>query len=155
VSEVYPQRMPDLFVGRPVIVSGRFDGNADGVVTIRGRVGGQVKELRVPVQQADDSLAHAALPGLWARSKIADLGDRATWDGSINVSAAVLPIALEYGLISPYTAFVAVDASGKTAGDFGVTVPVAVPVPEGVKYETTVQEETGASPKPETRSPNQ
>jgi Ca-activated chloride channel family protein len=39
-----------------------------------------------------------------------------------------------------YTAFVAVDSTRLTAGMHGVTVAVPVPVPEGVRYETTVGE---------------
>jgi Ca-activated chloride channel family protein len=42
--------------------------------------------------------------------------------------------------MSAYTAFVAVDSKTKTAGVYGTTVPVPVPVPQGVKYETTVSE---------------
>jgi len=48
-------------------------------------------------------------------------------------------VALEYGLMSAYTAFVAVDSSRRTEGDHGVTVVVPVPVPDGVRYETTVR----------------
>ena len=43
--------------------------------------------------------------------------------------------------MSDYTAFVAVDASRRTAGSHGTTVHQAVPVPEGVRYQTTVREE--------------
>ena len=42
--------------------------------------------------------------------------------------------------MSAYTAFVAVDSTQTTAGDHGVTVAVPVPVPEGVRYDTTVQD---------------
>jgi len=42
-------------------------------------------------------------------------------------------VALDYGLMSAFTAFIAVDSSQQTAGTEGTTVPVAVPVPEGVK----------------------
>jgi Ca-activated chloride channel family protein len=45
--------------------------------------------------------------------------------------------------MSAYTAFVAVDSKTRTTGDHGTTVPVAVPVPEGVKYETTVDDGAG------------
>jgi len=41
--------------------------------------------------------------------------------------------------MSSYTAFIAVDSSRKTEGDHGITVAVPVPVPDGVRYETTVQ----------------
>ena len=49
-------------------------------------------------------------------------------------------VALEYGLMSSFTAFVAVDSATRTAGNYGTTVAVPVPVPEGVRYETAVQE---------------
>jgi Ca-activated chloride channel family protein len=49
-------------------------------------------------------------------------------------------VALDYGLMSAFTAFVAVDSTRQTEGTEGVPVPVAVPVPEGVKYSTTVPE---------------
>lgn len=42
--------------------------------------------------------------------------------------------------MSAYTAFVAVDSTRQTAGDHGVTVAVPVPVPDGVRYDTTVQD---------------
>ena len=38
-----------------------------------------------------------------------------------------------------YTAFLAVDASRRTAGDSGVAVSVPVPVPDGVRYDTTIR----------------
>ena len=43
--------------------------------------------------------------------------------------------------MSAYTAFVAVDSSQVTAGDHGTTVNVPVPVPDGVRYDTTVIEQ--------------
>lgn len=42
--------------------------------------------------------------------------------------------------MSAYTAFVAVDSTRRTEGDHGTEVAVPVPVPEGVRYETTVTE---------------
>ncbi|MCP4505090.1 MAG: hypothetical protein GY826_01685, partial [Fuerstiella sp.] len=54
------------------------------------------------------------------------------------IRQAVTQTALSYNLMSSFTAFVAVDSLTKTEGDFGTTVAVPVPVPEGVKYETSV-----------------
>ena len=55
-------------------------------------------------------------------------------------SGAIRDTALAYGLMSKYTAFVAVDSSRRTAGAHGTTVNVPVPVPDGVRYDTTVSE---------------
>ena len=139
VTEVYPSRLPDLFVGRPVIVTGKYLGQPGGP-TVAGRAGGRSLEFAVPWDVRED--AHAFIPKIWARLRIADLSDRQTWvhDPYDELAGAIEKTALEYGLMSDYTAFVAVDASGRTAGGHGTTVHQAVPAPEGVRYETTVGE---------------
>ena len=71
--------------------------------------------------------------------KIADLADRATHEDPAAIAPQIKRVALDYGLMSAYTAFVAVDSSTRTAGTQGTTVFVPVPVPDGVPYETTVE----------------
>jgi Ca-activated chloride channel family protein len=80
-----------------------------------------------------------ALPSLWARMKIASLTDLGLRERGADTGAQIRALALEFGLISQFTAFLAVDSTSVTAGDHGVTVPVAVPVPHGVRYDTTVK----------------
>lgn len=145
VTDVFPQRTPDLFVGRPVILTGRFSGSGATTIRVRGRVGSDVREFVIPVNMNDSEATHKGLACVWARMKIADIADRSTYKPAADLPQQIKNVALEYGLMSAYTAFVAVDASAKTAGDHGVTVAVPVPVPEGVKYETTVQDARGAA----------
>ncbi|MCG8407616.1 MAG: VIT and VWA domain-containing protein [Phycisphaerales bacterium] len=137
VSEVFPSKIPDLFVGRPVIITGRYRGRASGDVRITGTVGDHARDLRIPI---DRTGKHRALPSVWARTKIADLADRSTYEGGSELPGEIKQVALEYGLMSQYTAFVAVDSLSKTAGNFGTSVKVPVPMPDGVRYETTVTE---------------
>ena len=42
--------------------------------------------------------------------------------------------------MSKYISFVAVDSKTLTAGDHGITLAVPVPMPAGVRYDTTVSE---------------
>ena len=72
--------------------------------------------------------------------KIADLADQSIYEPSAEWAERIKQVALDYGLMSAFTAFVAVDSSRQTEGTEGTTVPVAIPVPEGVKYDTTVPE---------------
>ena len=72
--------------------------------------------------------------------KIADLDAESTFSASTEVDDKIRQVALDYNLMSAFTAFVAVDATRRTEGTHGVTVPVAVPVPGGVRYETSVYE---------------
>jgi Ca-activated chloride channel homolog len=146
VTDVYPRRLPDLFVGRPVVVTGRFTGNAPTTIQVTGRAGRRTERLALRVDpRAHDTVE--ALPSVWARMKIADLEDEETWATTSDPARKVAGLALEYGLASAYTAFVAVDSSAGVAGTHGTTVFQAVPVPAGVPYETTVQDptETGGS----------
>jgi Ca-activated chloride channel family protein len=135
VADVYPSRLPDLFVGRPVVVTGRFDGEA-GDIRIAGRAANQ--NVRVRLAHTADAPEHVFLPNLWARLRIADLNDRLAvnpQDGD-RLGDEIRQTALAYSLMSDYTSFVAVDASEITEGNHGTTVFQGVPVPEGVRYDT-------------------
>jgi Ca-activated chloride channel family protein len=138
VSEVYPARLPDLFVGRPVVITGRYRGDGSTTVRVTGRAGGESRTLSVPVSATPDA-ERPALANIWARMKIADLEDAATVSNA-EVAPQITQVALGYGLMSAYTAFIAVDSSRVTEGDHGTTVAVPVPVPDGVRYDTTVPE---------------
>jgi len=95
-------------------------------------------EIAAPVN--DLTSTHPGLPSVWARMKIAELAKRSLYEPNRELPEEIKQVALDYGLMSAFTAFIAVDSSRPTAGSEGTTVPVAVPVPEGVKYDTTVKE---------------
>ena len=142
VSDVYPKRLGDLYVGRPVIVTGRFRGDERANVRVFGRLADRQVQFDIPVDLDDPSANHPALAAVWARKKIADLTNQSmiVADPHGELAATIEQTALDYNLMSAHTAFVAVDSTRRTQGDHGTTVGVAVPVPEGVRYETTVQE---------------
>ncbi len=138
VTDVFPQSIPDLYVGRPVILTGRYQGKGSTDVRIRGHVADSVKIMTVPVGMDDKDAAHDGVPVVWARMKIADLSDWSTDKTAERATDQIRSLALEYSLMSDYTAFVAVDSKTRTTADHGTTVAVPVPVPEGVRYETTL-----------------
>lgn len=137
VSDVYPSRMPDMFVGRPVFVTGRFLGEA-GQVNVTGRVAGETRTLGIG--NSESASGNEELSKIWARLRIADLSDRQAWENDPygELETEIRNTALEFQLMSAYTSFVAVDSSYVTEGEHGTTVRQAVPVPDGVRYETTV-----------------
>ncbi len=139
VTDMYPGRIPDLFVGRPVILTGRFKGNGNTTIHVKGNVGDMTQDIAIAADLDDSAATHSGIACVWARKKIETLGTQATYDTNPDLPGEIKQVALEYGLMSAYTAFIAVDSSHKTTGDHGVTVAVPVPVPDGVRYETTVQ----------------
>ena len=114
-TEVFPARLPDLFVGRPVILTGKFLG-AVGDVAVRGRLGSEA--VSYTTGAARDS-QQPALRSLWARLRIEDFARRQTLSGDANgdLAGAIRATALEHGLMSAYTSFVAVDSCERTAGE--------------------------------------
>lgn len=138
VSDVFPSHSPDLYVGRPVVLTGRYEGDWSGTIRVRGRTGGQPTELNIPADNNGARIVGGALPAVWARMKIAELADREMLDGLADAQNEIKRVALDYSLMSSYTAFVAVDSLTRTEGEYGTTVPVPVRVPEGVRYQTTV-----------------
>ena len=142
VSEVYPSRIPDVYAGRPVVVTGRYQGRLERGVTIHGRIGGQKSRFDVSAERSRDTV-NPAIAQIWARMKIMDMADRSLWAGAgvrPRLYEDIKSLALEYGLMSKFTAFIAVDAARKTAGTHGYTVAQPVSVPRGVRYDTTVSE---------------
>ncbi len=137
VSDTYPSRTPDLFVGRPLVVAGRFRGEP-AQINISGTVHGARRTFVVGAAEAGS--AGPSLAKVWARANIAELADRQATVGDPHgeLRDDIRRIALQHQLASDYTSFVAVDSSEVTGGEYGVTVHQAVPVPEGVRYETTV-----------------
>ena len=139
VSDLYPRQIHDLFVGRPVILTGRFKGSGATTIRVKGSIVDEAREIAIPVTLDDPSASHKGIAAVWARTKIADLADQATYDRESKLPELIKQVALDYSLMSAYTAFVAVDSMTKTDGAAGTTVQVPVPVPEGVRYDTTVQ----------------
>lgn len=142
VSEVYPARTPDLFVGRPVLLAGRYEGPWGGTIRVKGLAAGVEREIEIAADAEGQAVAKGVLPAVWARMKIADLCDRELLEAGPRAAeeaqGAIKRVALEYGLMSAYTSFVAVDSMTRTAGEFGVSVVQPVEVPAGVRYETAV-----------------
>jgi Ca-activated chloride channel family protein len=137
--ETYPRRLPDLFTGRPILVTGRFAAQRPEAIAVTGKMGGDSVGIEVPILSNVEEAK--LLPQLWARMKIAALEEESAFRHGGSVVNEIKTTALDYNLTSPYTAFAAVDATQRTAGGNSVAVPVAVPVPEGVDSETSIKEQ--------------
>ncbi|MEM1424833.1 MAG: hypothetical protein AAGH64_12635 [Planctomycetota bacterium] len=141
VDGLSPQRVPDLHAGRPVTIMGRFDPRFDSptTITVRGRTGDA--DMTLPIAFEADEHRHPALADLWARAYIAEEINHALRTPGVDPSRAIRDVAIDHGLLSPFTAFIAVDSARVTSGDFGVTTVQPVNMPEGVRYDTTVSGE--------------
>ncbi len=146
VSDVYPATIPDLLVGRPVVLAGRAAGRGRSTITASGLVAG--RRVSIPIEVDLGASEHPAIPPIWARRRLADLQDRlVASDSPAALLEELKAVSLKYGVLCELTAFVAVDASERTEGSHGTTVTQPVPMPKGVRYETTVPEKPVEKPK--------
>lgn len=104
--EAWPQRVPDLYLGEPIVISAALTGAA-GDVQLSGMNGDLPWKASVPVAAASNG---SGMGVLWAREKIGALVDTLREGKSEDeVRPAVVQMALEHHLVSKYTSLVAVD----------------------------------------------
>jgi Ca-activated chloride channel family protein len=106
--EMWPQRVPDLYAGEPVLVVARLD-RFVGEVRLLGRRGGAPLDLRLPLTPgAHETGVHK----LWARRKIAHwMGQASLGVAAETIREQVLEVALDHELVSKFTSLVAVDVT--------------------------------------------
>jgi hypothetical protein len=129
---VSPARLPDLFPGVPLVISGRYRGSATGSLNLKGtardgsawsaNVGGEVHEA-------------AAVTASWARTHLRDLEDRylaASQRGDMRVlEKRIVDTSLRFGVLCRFTAYLAVDSRIVTEGGKQRQVVQPVEAPAG------------------------
>ena len=132
VYDVEPAGIPDVLAERPVIVFGKWRGKPEGKITIRGIAGSQDFEKRLAVNEVKPLTGNAALRYLWARHRIALLGDYEKLQPASERVKEITRLGLTYNLLTAYTSFVALDTVVRRQGGEVITVQQPLPLPQGV-----------------------
>ena len=139
IQDVYPKKLPPVYIGEPLLLFGRTQGALRRNIAIHGWLGTERHTLRVQAN-ALTPVAHSGIASMWARSRIREISDALVTTQEPGLKEDLLATSLEHRVLCDLSAFVAVDSLAPTTGAEPHTVNVAVPVPEGVSYETTVAE---------------
>lgn len=132
--DVIPKRIPDLMAERPILIFGKYKGAAKGHLQIEGNQAGKKYHRKVPIKVDKTATSNSALPYLWARHKIKMLDDYSLISrGEVTAAQAeTTELGLEYGLLTRYTSFVAVDTVIRNHGVKAIPVKQPLPLPKGV-----------------------
>jgi len=135
-AQIYPLAAPDLFANQPLVLFGRKPDRRNGTIKITGMAAGGQRYERTLSVNFDQSTDNPAIAQLWGRARIKDLMNQMFGGETKSGVEAVTQTALDYRLLSQYTAFVAVSEEVRVEPD-GTRRRVQVPVelPEGVSYE--------------------
>jgi Ca-activated chloride channel homolog len=130
LESLAPRRLPALFAGAPLVVSGRFTGRPEGAVTVRGRdPAGQPWSATVPAAAGQAP----TLAATWARARLRDLEDRYATDPGrdLELERRIVETSLRFGVLCRFTAFVAADVQVVNEGGTVHRVLQPVEAPAG------------------------
>ena len=151
VYDVEPAQLPDVLGARPVLVFGKWRGDASAAATAKLIVEGRSAEgpFRTEVGAAGrDDQTTSALRLLWARQRIAALSDQEALEGGSAQKTAITDLGLKYSLLTQYTSFIAVDHVVRNPNPaLAQTVSQPSPMPEGVSN-LAIGAEVPSTPEP-------
>ncbi|MBE0695441.1 MAG: VWA domain-containing protein, partial [Anaerolineaceae bacterium] len=135
--DIYPARLPDLYSGEPVEISGRLARSTDQPLRLelRAERGGQPVMLQMDLYPPAGR--DPAIERVWAQARVEDLLEQQELDPARaqKFRTDILGLALEYSLITKYTSFVAIDQETAQGGGKPRVIHVALPLPKGLSLE--------------------
>ncbi len=120
----YPRNIPDVFRGSQVMLIGRYSNEADlnsMQLRLTGRVGGSTRtytysNLSFPLR----SDANEYLPRLWATRRVGWLMEQVRSNGEQKeLRDEIVDLGTRYGIVTPYTSYLAVEDNRVTSLNFG------------------------------------
>ncbi|MPZ08721.1 MAG: marine proteobacterial sortase target protein [Kiloniellaceae bacterium] len=135
--ELYPTPLPDLYAGEPVTFAARLEGvdlkELDGQLLIIGNAADGPWQQRLALSELTAAPGVAAV---WARAKLVQIEDGLYRSGPETDQAAIraqaLALALDHGLVTRYTALVAIDdAVARPQGENLQSEEIARDLPAG------------------------
>jgi Ca-activated chloride channel family protein len=122
-----PARLPDLFPGAPLVITGRYRGIAAGSIVLQGKTGdGGGWSVTVAGQRHEAP----AVTAQWARSHLRELEDRyastPARTACEELEKRIVATSLRFGVLCRFTAYIAVDS--RIVADGGARHRVLQPV---------------------------
>ncbi|MFP4599585.1 MAG: VIT domain-containing protein [Persicimonas sp.] len=119
--DVYPNPTPDLFQGDQVVLFGRHRKGFTKAIRVTGKAAGEAKKYEFGGDSSSDTEEDVTeydtaplefIPKLWATRKVGFLLDQIRLNGEQDeLKNEVVSLAKEFGLVTPYTSYLAVDDS--------------------------------------------
>ncbi len=146
--DIEPAQLPDVLGGRPVLVFGKWRGDASAArLVVEGRTASGAYRNELSAAGREDASA-AALRHLWARQRIAALSDQEALEGGSAQKQAITELGLTYSLLTQYTSFIAVDQRVRNPNPaLSAEVDQPSPLPEGVSN-LAIGAEVPSTPEP-------
>lgn len=148
--DVEPKKLPTLFAKRPIVMYGKWKGEAEGTIEITGTKGnGEAYRQVIQVAGTQPLENNTALPYLWARARVEQLMDyglQEDEDSMERFKKEVTQIGLDYSMLTPFTSFIAVTEQVRNTGSETKDVNQPLPLPQHVSNNSVGSYTSGSEP---------
>jgi Ca-activated chloride channel family protein len=133
VQSLSPNRLPDLFKGGQIILTGRYREAGRATLALRGQVGNERQALQYDFAFPERERERDFVARLWATRRVGDLLDEIRLQGeNSELKNEVIALAKEFGLVTPYTSYLVKEEEALTlreqrqSQDFMMMAPSSV-----------------------------
>jgi len=116
----YPENMPDLYDGDQIVMVGRYARPGRISIDVTGHLAGRSRNFEYTAELAatSDRYSNAFVEPLWAVRRIGYLLDQIQLNGrSAEVVDELVELSKQYGIITPYTSFLADERTNLASSD--------------------------------------
>lgn len=104
-----PPKLPDLFKGQQLALTGRYSGKGVASMTLSGEVGGRREKFPFKADLASDA-RNSFVPRMWAVSRVAFLEEQIRLHGkSGELIDEIKRLGRQFGILTAYTSFLVVE----------------------------------------------
>lgn len=129
--DVEPVILPTLYAQKPIVLLGKWQGEAAGTIHVSGKTG--EGDYAQSISVADVISGNSNTLGyLWARKRVDRLTDYGLNQANPDAKKEITQIGLNYHMITPYTSFVAVLDTVRNPEGKSTDVDQPLPLPLGV-----------------------
>jgi len=109
VYDLYPKKLPDLFKGGQLVVTGRYQGQGEKQIVLNGAAGDETRHLEYMVSFAGEA-RDEFVPRFWALKKMSFLLEEINLRGKNDeLVDEIRNLGKKFGIVTPYTSFLIVE----------------------------------------------
>ncbi len=110
VHEIYPTRLPNVSIGRQLLVFGMYKAPGQGKLNLHAQCRGVSIDKSYDLNFSGDK-GPQFVPRMWAKTKIDELQKRLAFGGDTSVRNEVVELSKRYKVMSQFTSFIVLESA--------------------------------------------
>ena len=130
--DLEPSVIPAIYTRRPVTVLGKWKGEEDGLIKVKGNLNGRNYSKTYRFVKSNSRESDGTLEHLWAGKRIERISDLNTENENRDIKSEITDLGLKYNILTRNTSFIALNDVAREAPAPEKEVKQALPLPEKV-----------------------